>query len=373
MTMEKHDVIIVGSGPAGSTLAHFLGSFNIESVVIEKGKPFRDKVCAGGLPLGIFDVLPPSVDKTFEYSSYKTFRVFYKGTLASETHFLKPFAYGVMRSNFDEHLRKGINIKYEEKFLSYEEEKDKVIVKTNKNIYEGKLLVGADGFGSLVSLYSGLNKKTKIVIAEEKEIPKKNHEESLNVYLGNFSLGYGWKFDKQTATSVGAGSLKKYFKKGVSNFVDNTSAKTKVYPISLWDRDLKLFKGRVVLAGEAASIVDPFNAAGIYHAILSSFLLSESIKENFDMGKLSFENYIEKLDDKIFNEFRYASILSSAFYPMLPLLKGIVFNKHILEFIATAQDETGYLSYRRVFERFKNSKRPEIKLALGILRLLKIV
>jgi len=371
--MENYDVIIVGGGPAGSTLAHFLGSYGINSVVLEKGVPFRDKVCAGGLPKGIFDILPESVDKNFDYVSYKTFRVFYKGEIAAETELKEPFAFGVMRSQFDEHLRKGVNVKYQEKFISFEEDKSGVFVRTDKNAYSGKILVGADGIGGLVSILSGLNKKTKIIIAEEKEIPKKDHESSLNVFLGNFALGYGWKFDKKDVTSVGAGALKRYYRKGFSNFVDKTRAPTKVYPISLWDRDENIAKGRVVLVGEAASIVDPFSAAGIYHSILSSKILAESIKESFDKGNISFTNYIEKLNNSIFDEFKYAGILSSAFYPMLPLLKRVVFKPHILEFILEAQNETGYLSYRKVFERFSKSSHLEVRIALGILKLLKIV
>ncbi|BAL81104.1 FAD-dependent monooxygenase [Caldisericum exile] len=371
--MEKHDVIIIGGGPAGATLAHFLGEYNIESLVIEKGHHFRDKVCAGGLPKGIFSILPVSVKDNFSYSSYKLFKVFYKGKLVASEIFDKPFAYGVMRDQFDEHLRQGITIHYNEKFVSYEENKNGIVVKTDKNIYKGKLLVGADGIGSMVSVLSGLNKKTKIVIAEEKEIPKKDHEESLNVFLGDFPLGYGWKFNKDNVSSVGAGALKKHYKKGLSNLIDNTYTLVKTYPISLWDRDISLFKGRIVLVGEAGSIVDPFNAAGIYHSIYSSKLLAESIKENFERGIISFENYIEKLSETIFEEFKYALILSSAFYPMLPLLGNVVFKPHILEFIANAQNESGYLSYKSVFERFSKSKHIEVKIALFILKLLKIV
>ncbi|MGC8690027.1 MAG: FAD-dependent monooxygenase [Caldisericum sp.] len=371
--MEKHDVIIIGGGPAGATLAHFLGNYNIETLVIERGEHFRDKTCAGGLPKGIFDILPEGVKSNFPYTSYNLFNVFYKRKLVASAKFDEPFAYGVMRSQFDESLRRGINIHYNERFISFEESKNNIIVKTDKNIYETKLLVGADGIGSIVSVLSGLNKKSKIVIAEEKEIPKIDYGESLNVFLGDFSLGYGWRFDKNNVTSVGAGSLKKYYKRGLSNLVDKTVVPIKVYPISLWDKDLNIFKGRVVLVGEAGSIVDPFNAAGIYHSIYSSKLLAESIKENFDKGSFSFANYVEKLNATIFEEFKYALILSSVFYPMLSLLKSIIFKPHILEFVVNSQNETGYLSYKSVFERFSKSKHIEVKIAMLILKLLKII
>jgi len=56
--MEKHDVVIIGGGPSGATLAHFLKEKNIDSIVVERGTHFRDKTCAGALPKGIFNILP---------------------------------------------------------------------------------------------------------------------------------------------------------------------------------------------------------------------------------------------------------------------------------------------------------------------------
>lgn len=370
--MEKHDVLIIGGGPSGATLAHFLKEMNIDSVVVERANHFRDKTCAGALPKGIFNILPEEVKNSFAYVSYRKFRVFYKGNLAVESSFDEPFAFGVMRSEFDEALRNGLDVRYEETFQNFEEEKDKVIVKTSKNEYAAKFLVGADGVGSKVSILTGLNRKTKIIIAEEKELPKKLNEESLNVYLGNNFLGYGWKFDKLNCTSVGAGSLKKYFKKGISNAVDGEEAKIKTYPISLWDGDMMLSKGRVVLVGEAGSIVDPFSAAGIYHSILSSRLLSQVIYENLQAGASNFDKYIELLNGTIFEEFKYARILSSAFYPFLPVVKNVVFRKHILDFIVESQNGSGYLSYKRIFERFSSSKHFQTRFIRTLLKLARV-
>lgn len=372
--MEKHDVIIIGGGPSGATLAHFLKEKGIYSVVIEKGNHFRDKVCAGGLPLGIFDILPQSVSRDFEYVPYKTFRVSYRGIIEESVTFDKPFSFGVMRSSFDEHLRNNIDVRYNEEFISFEEKANEVIVKTNKNVYSGAFLVGADGIGSKVALFANLNKKTKIVIAEEKELRKENNsDDALNVYLGYNFLGYGWKFTKKDFISVGAGAMKKFYKKGISNLIDPTYADIKIYPISLWDGDYNIAKGRVALVGEASSIVDPLNAAGIYHSIFSAKLLSEVILYNLKKGSKDFSQYLHLLDSTIFEEFRYGIALSNAFYPFLPMIKKVILNEHILEFIIRAQEKSGYLSYKEVFKRFEKSKRIEIKLIYAILKILKFM
>ncbi len=372
--MEKHDVIIIGGGPSGATLSHFLKDMGIDSVVIEKGDHFREKVCAGGLPLGIFDILPQSVSRDFEYVPYRTFRVLHKGIVEESVTFDRPFAFGVMRKNFDEHLRNNLDVRYGEEFVSFEEHANEVIVKTNKNVYSGAFLVGADGIGSKVALLANLNKKTKIIIAEEKELRKENNsDDALNVYLGYNFLGYGWKFTKKDFISVGAGAMKKFYKKGVSNLIDPTYADIKIYPISLWDGDYNIAKGRVALVGEAASIVDPFNAAGIYHSILSSKLLSEVILDNLKKRSKDFSQYLNLLESTIFEEFRYGSALSNAFYPFLPIIKRVILNKRILEFIIRTQEDIGYLSYKEVFKRFEKSKRLEIKLIYAILKILKFM
>ena len=46
---QNHDVIVVGSGPAGATLAYELAKRGIGVLVLEKEKLPRYKCCAGGI------------------------------------------------------------------------------------------------------------------------------------------------------------------------------------------------------------------------------------------------------------------------------------------------------------------------------------
>jgi Dehydrogenases (flavoproteins) len=50
--MEKHEVVIIGAGPAGLKAAELLGNAGKDVLVIERDKEEKigDKVCAGGLP-----------------------------------------------------------------------------------------------------------------------------------------------------------------------------------------------------------------------------------------------------------------------------------------------------------------------------------
>ncbi|HEY4712239.1 MAG TPA: FAD-dependent oxidoreductase, partial [Dehalococcoidia bacterium] len=46
---QSHDVIVVGAGPAGATLAYELTKRGIGVLVLEKEKLPRYKCCAGGV------------------------------------------------------------------------------------------------------------------------------------------------------------------------------------------------------------------------------------------------------------------------------------------------------------------------------------
>ncbi|MDZ7848371.1 MAG: FAD-dependent monooxygenase [Owenweeksia sp.] len=55
--MIQTEVCIVGAGPAGATLAHFLNKQKIEYVLLDKAAFPRDKVCGDGITVDVLNVL----------------------------------------------------------------------------------------------------------------------------------------------------------------------------------------------------------------------------------------------------------------------------------------------------------------------------
>ena len=49
---EAWDVIIVGKGPAGSTLGHELGRAGVRALLLDKARFPRYKICGGSVDLG---------------------------------------------------------------------------------------------------------------------------------------------------------------------------------------------------------------------------------------------------------------------------------------------------------------------------------
>ena len=366
--MKRHDVIIIGGGPAGATLAHYLKEKGIDNVIIEKGMPFRDKVCAGGLPLNIENILPSNL-KSFERNSYTKIFADYKGIHSLLADLKSSFLYGVMRAKFDQFLREGTNVHYGEKFIKYEEDNDGITVYTDKTKYSGKFLVGADGVGSFVSIQSGLAKNKRFIVAEEKEVQEEAKDKSiLNVFLGYNFLGYGWTLPKEGFISSGSGALKGHFIKGTVNKFDRGITPIKVFPISLWNVAEPLAKERVALVGEAGNLVDPFTAAGIYPSILSSMLLSEVIVKNLKSETVNLAQYNELLEDKLYDEFRYARTLSNIFYPFLPLINRVILREEFINYLLELAQE-GYISYKKIFKRVESTRRIPVKIAYALVKI----
>ncbi len=365
--MECVDVLIVGGGPAGSSLAHFLKEKGIDSLIVERGGENRNKVCAGGLPVAVKSVLPESV-RNFKKVDYHILKILYKNGLSAISKGKTIFSYGVKRSEFDAYLRKGLNVRYNENFLNFEETKTGIIAKTDKGKYTAKFLIGADGVGSKVSVLTGLAPKKRFIVAEEAEVPFSGiFNGTMQVFLGYNSIGYGWIFPKEDFLSVGSGALKNRFRKNTIRKFYPGEYKTKIYPISLWGGPEQLHKGRIALTGEAANLVDPFTAGGIYPAILSSRVLSDAIEKALKNGSSEISGYEDSLESVIYEDFKYALFLSRMFYPFLPLVKKYVVKESTVN-LALQLSAQGYISYRTIYERVRQSKHVSLKFAYLLIK-----
>src|SRR5512141_900096 len=96
---KLYDVIIIGSGPAGSTAAYFLSTQGKKVLLLEKQLLPRYKTCGGGLSLQMLNIFPFSFDPVIENQVQKTT---YALAGDSVTFDLPPQSIGmVMRDRFD--------------------------------------------------------------------------------------------------------------------------------------------------------------------------------------------------------------------------------------------------------------------------------
>ncbi|MBM3324801.1 MAG: geranylgeranyl reductase family protein, partial [Calditrichaeota bacterium] len=209
--MKRVDVVIVGAGPAGSWLGFRLAQVGVESVLLEKAKFPRYKACAGGLSKKTLEFLPFSIEEVIEKSMAGAW-VAYKGREIL-IHDIGVAGAMVMRETFDKFLTQ----KYREAGGSFfdgtcatrvEEMKDGFRVDAGDEVWNCKILVGADGATSFVRRVLGFGQHRDVCVAlvAEMRIPKEDMEALGNCAYFDLSAvphGYGWIFPKQNHVSMG--------------------------------------------------------------------------------------------------------------------------------------------------------------------------
>lgn len=156
--MERRPLIIIGAGPAGSASALFLQAqepaLAREVLVLEKAQHPRPKVCAGGLiPHTLACLRELGVPLSVPNAVVNRAHVAVPGrTVAYEC---KELCRVVRRDQFDHLLvetcrQRGVEVRENEKVIALERDAAGVRVETERGSYHARIVIGADGSGSLV-------------------------------------------------------------------------------------------------------------------------------------------------------------------------------------------------------------------------------
>src|SRR5438445_227283 len=207
-----YDVIVVGLGPAGATVAADLGRAGLSVLALEWKPIPRYKVCGGGLSARIDALLDPGYRDLIEATTH-TVRFQHPHAHPFHLRSSEPIAYMVMRDRFDAHLARkaqeaGVRVHDGERVLDVREEADAVEVITTQHRYLGKVVIGADGAGGIVarSLFPG--HRGRMMSGFEGEISALDYPRlqagEIVFDLGAVRNGYAWVFPKTRGLSVGA-------------------------------------------------------------------------------------------------------------------------------------------------------------------------
>jgi flavin-dependent dehydrogenase len=372
--MKKNfDVIISGAGPSGSLLGYLLSKKNISVLILEKEIFPRYKVCAGGIQWKALQFLPYDISEIIEkkiYGIYFTRRlkdIFYK-------KYPEPLIYTFERTKLDDFMAKraiesGCSINFSEKIKNFEIDENEVKVFTQKGVYFSKVLVGADGAGSVI--FKKLNKDTSLqkIIGYETEISLTSasdyllSDESVVLDFGGIKKGYLWIFPKKHTLSIGGGgpvkdafNIKKYLKWFLQNYpgrlnenftvsgqdyqLDKRPVKiekkeNRFTPLIQDDENESYFQEtnklsahfipvrskksflcghRVLSVGDAAGLGDAFTGEGIYNAFLSSIIASDSISKALLDSNFKFSDYHEKINNDIYANIKNSILISKIFF-----------------------------------------------------------
>jgi geranylgeranyl reductase family protein len=290
--MDRYDVIVVGSGPAGATAAFHLGEAGLNVLVIEKESLPRYKTCGGGLSTRFLrDSFPFSFDPVL---SSDVHAITYDLGEFSVTIPVRPGEIGMMmRADLDRFILSHARVRVEQgdPVKKVEEKKDEVLVATRqgKN-YGARYLIGADGANSIVAHAVGLRQKREMAAAIEVEAQVDAQTlqrfQGRPVFIfGELRFGYLWIFPKANHLSVGIaamhpkrGELQSRLKDVMKRYgIPIDDLPLHGHPIPIYSERQPISTDRVFLVGDAAGLADPLSGEGIRYAIKSGRLASQAI------------------------------------------------------------------------------------------------
>jgi flavin-dependent dehydrogenase len=212
---------------------------------------------------------------------------------------------------------KGVNV-----------QNDCVEIISQRENYRAKFVVAADGIHSTIAKAAGWSELPALAPALEHEIYLADEDFARFSQIPRFDInamdaGYAWVFPKRTHLSVGILSTHRVCPHLQTMLADYLQwlgithiQKTEKhgYLIPLVPRCGTLARGRVLLVGDAAGLVDPVTAEGISHAILSGQLAAAALTEaRLDASKVS-PTYQSLLEKHILSELRAARFLARILY-----------------------------------------------------------
>jgi len=327
-----YDIIIVGAGPAGTSAALFAKRNGLEPLLLEKSVFPRDKICGDALSgksvriLRELDLLektrylPGAHIKriTFGGPKYQKFDLHLKGDSEGKND----EGFSIRREIFDEMMFRsvqeagidtieGFTVNRINKKNGYVTGVTGIQKESNEEYsFSSKLILGADGYNSIVSkelgLYNMDMEHTSVGIRCYYENVKDLTDQIELHYVPELNPGYLWIFPSDgNRANIGAGLSKDDAKQKKINlvnvmedilskppFAERFSEATPLEKAKGWNLPLgsihrKNYGNGFMLLGDAAGIIDPFTGEGIGNALVSGKIAADIAKQALSVNDCS--------------------------------------------------------------------------------------
>ncbi len=311
------DVIVVGTGPAGSTAARILGEHGFDVLALEAKRHPRRKVCGGALSVPVVEGLGIESDDLVEVR--KSIFVSPSG-FSLELESDSVLAYNLPREQTDSWLARlaveaGAELREGEFVRAVIEGEGRARVIIRRGEYEARAVVGADGFGSRVAASLGLRPRGWFrgnAFCPVAYVPlggDLRDAAAHEFHMGLAGAGYAWVFRHSDHLNVGIGALvenygslpteelRRFLEEGRSGLLARaarTGGGEILGSYIPYNGILgRLYSERTLLVGDAGGFVNALPGAGVRGAIKSAELASDVLREVLEEGEPSEEGLAE--------------------------------------------------------------------------------
>ncbi|WP_137160293.1 geranylgeranyl reductase family protein [Blastococcus sp. CCUG 61487] len=301
--MEHWDVVVVGAGPAGSAaaLAARRAAPGARVLLLDRADFPRDKVCGDGIAPEAIDVLARlGVDAaalTDGFAPVPRLRLRSPGGAAVERPMPRP-AHVVPRQVLDARIlaaaqRAGAELRrHQVRRLTVQP--DRVDV---DGVLTADVVIGADGAESVVRRALGRppNRPDRMAVALRGYAPELPGQRGVQViatteqrwpaYAWSFPLGDG-RANVGYGELVSGGASRAALTEGLHRLLPGVEPDgLRAHRLPLSTERPRQPDGRVLLAGDAASLINPLTGEGIFYAVLSGALAGSAAVHGPQAGR----------------------------------------------------------------------------------------
>ena len=341
-----HDVIVIGGGPAGSTVARYAALGGAKVLVVDGRDPI-------GTPLQCGELVPtndemrrlcpdvPDMDDLFKTPQSAISRH------STEMHIVPPSGkplkfdfdgYVLNRVAHDEFLvdlakESGAEFLVDTRVDKVEE--NSVILRDGSKI-SAKIIVDAGGHNGPIRRDYWTEKSTKIPV--KFVLMEGDFGDAVELHFGSMAPGgYAWMFPKSSGAYIGLGiqrsfskgrSLNEYTEEFISKY-DGEISFNGAGSLPMSGTIKKFVKGNYVLVGDSAGMVLPSNGAGITIAMIGGRIAGQVIAKHLKSGSSleDYEKIWKKQMGKVMRNSKRSFKIGSMIFRLPDWILNMMFNR----------------------------------------------
>jgi geranylgeranyl reductase family protein len=365
----KTDILVVGGGPAGSTLAKQLALAGREVTLMDRASFPRHKACGGGLSRHTLQALDLDISPVTEVAVKQ---LMVDGAWSGRIRFpVEKKCQVVSRWDFDAFLLKsavssGAQLLENTALQAVVRVADGFQVTSSAGQIQANILCACDGASSKTARALGFPANQNQVVALEALAVLKpdSAAEIRDNALFNFAFirnGYAWSFPRQSELAIGVCSAdaigRQVLQAHLHKFVSSCKDLQDLQIHSIKGGQLPVFRtARAVyaehgayLVGDAAGFVDAFSLEGIHYAVKSGRFAADAILGD---GEVQYEAAVRQaIVPELELAHKWAKLVFSTPLWMFGSIMSTPIYRHYLSYFVDIF--SGALTYREMLEETK--------------------